>query len=131
MSKNLATIKNVYQAFTTGDIPTVLSVLADDIEWTEALGGPYGGVFVGPQAILENVFMKLGGDWECFTAEPHQFIEDGDTIVVLGSYNGTHKTTGKSFEAPVAHVWQMADGMAVKFHQYTDTAVQLAATQDG
>ena len=129
MSKNLSKIKNVYQAFATGDIPTVLAAMHADIEWTEALGGPYGGVFVGPQAVLENVFVKLGGDWERFTAEPHQFIEDGDTIVVLGTYKGTHKATGKSFEAPVAHVWHMADGVAVKFHQYTDTAVQLAATQ--
>ena len=126
---NLTIIENVYQAFGSGDIPTVLSVFADDIEWIEALGGPYGGVFVGPQAVLENVFMKLGGEWERFTAEPHQFIEDGDTIVVLGTYKGTHKATGKSFEAPVAHVWHMADGVAAKFHQYTDTAVQLAATQ--
>lgn len=37
--------------------------------------------------------------------------------------------TGKHFKAPFAHVWKFRDGKAVTFHQYTDTAAQLAAMQ--
>ena len=30
------------------------------IEWTEAAGFPYDGTHVGPEAVLSNVFMRLG-----------------------------------------------------------------------
>ena len=42
-------IRRVYAAFATGDIPTVLGVLAPNAVWTEAEGGPYGGTCVGPK----------------------------------------------------------------------------------
>lgn len=119
------TIRDVYAAFGVGDIPKVLSAFAPDIEWTEAEGGPYGGVSVGPDAVLHNVFMKLGGEWDGFAAIPREFVAEGDTVVALGDYSGTYKGTGKSFTAPFAHVWKFTNGKASSFHQYTDTAVHL------
>lgn len=118
---NLETIKNLYQAFAQGNIPGVLGAFADDIEWTEAEGFPYGGTYVGANAILENVFMKLGGEWEGFSAVPHELLDAGDNIVALGTYGGKYKQTGKSMEVPFAHVWTLSDGKIVKFVQYTDT----------
>ena len=47
MNDNLETTRSLYAAFAAGDIPTVLSALAPDVRWTEAEGGPYGGVSVG------------------------------------------------------------------------------------
>ena len=82
--------------------------VAVDAQWTEAEGGPYGGVSVGPEAVLNNVFMKLGGEWDGYAAVPTEFIADGATVVVLGESSGTYKATGKSFKAP---------------QQYTDTAI--------
>lgn len=57
-------VRGLYEAFGRGDVPAVLGVLDENIEWTEAEGFPYGGTFHGPQAVLENVFMKLGTEWE-------------------------------------------------------------------
>lgn len=129
MNTALDLVQNVYRAFAKGDIPSVLGTLASNIRWTEAEGGPYGGVFVGPDAVLENVFMKLGGEWDNFTAVPHEFIAEGSTIVALGEYSGAYKATGKSFKAPFAHVWKLEDGKAVSFQQYTDTAVHQRPLQ--
>ena len=125
MNENTEMIRGVYEAFAKDDIPAVLSVLAADVRWTEAEGGPYGGVSIGPEAVLENVFMKLGGEWDGFLAIAHEFITDGDTVVALGEYSATFKLTGKSFKAPFAHVWKIVDGRAASFDQYTDTAVHL------
>ena len=129
MSDDLAVVRGMYQAFANGDVPSVLGGLAPDCQWTEAAGGPYGGVYVGPDAILSNVFMKLGTEWDVFTAVPREFVADGSTIVALGEYNGTYKATGKSFSAPFAHVWKFTSGKATSFHQYTDTAVHLGPLQ--
>lgn len=129
MGSHLQIVRGVYAAFAVGDIPGVLEALAPDIHWTEAAGGPYGGVSIGPKAVLENVFMRIGSDWEVFSAVPGEFVEQGATVVALGEYSGTCRATGKSFRAPFAHVWKFADGKAVSFHQYTDTAVHWLPMQ--
>ncbi len=129
MSSNLDVVRSVYQAFAVGDIPAVLALFSPDVHWTEAERGPYGGVFVGPDAVLENVFMKLGGEWDGFAAVPGEFVADGSTVVALGEYSGTYRATGNSFKAPFADVWKFKDGKAASFHQYTDTAVHQRPMQ--
>ena len=125
MSRNTEIIRGAYAAFATGDVPSVLGILAPDIRWTEAEGGPYGGVSVGPAAVLENVFMKIGTEWDGYAAVPHEFVASDDTVVALGEYSGTYKKTGKSFKAPFAHVWKFQGGKVASFQQHTDTAVHL------
>ena len=125
MNSNLNVVRGLYEAFAVGDIPSVLGALSPIVEWTEAAGGPYGGVSIGPDAVLENVFMKIGGEWDGFAAVPREFVADGATVVALGEYSGTYKATGKSFKAPFAHVWKFDGEKAISFHQHTDTAVHM------
>ena len=120
---NLDSVRGVYDAFARGDIPAVLGFLSPDAEWTEAEGFPYGGTYIGPQAVLEGVFMRLGTEWDGFAAVPDEFIDGGDTVVALGKYSGTYKATGKSFQANFAHVWRVRAGKAVRFTQYVDTLI--------
>ena len=132
-SDNLNRIRGLYEAFGRGDIPSVLGVMDKDIKWHEAEGFPYGGTYHGPDAVLKNVFMKLGTEWENFQAVPNEYIDGGETIVVLGHYSGTYKETGKSMRVPMAHVWKFRNGKAYEFQQYTDTALvqrALKGTQE-
>lgn len=123
MATSLETVRGVYEAFARGDIPAVLAVLAPAVSWTEAEGFPYGGTYTGPDAVLEGVFMRLGTEWEGWSAVPDEFIAQGDTIVALGKYSGRFKTTGKRISVPFAHVWSLENGKVVGFRQYTDTAL--------
>lgn len=129
MSEPIDIARDLYQAFGRGDIPAVLGALAPDCEWTEAAGGPYGGVYTGPEAVMEGVFMKLGGEWDGFAAVPHEFVADGDRVVALGDYSATYKASGKSFTAPFAHVWKFNEGKVVSFQQYVDTVLHMAPLQ--
>jgi len=129
MTAHSVTITNLYAAFAIGDVPTVLAAFAPDIRWTEAEGFPYGGTYVGPDAILQNVFAKLGSEWNGYAAVPHELIANADTVVALGNYSGTYKATGKSFKAPFVHVWKFGEGRVVSFVQHTDTAVVQRALQ--
>ena len=126
---NADIIKGMYEAFATGDVPSVLAAFDANFSWTEAAGFPYGGTYIGPMAVLENVFMKLGSEWDGFAAVPHEFVTEGATVVALGEYSGTYKATGKSFKAPFAHVWKLRDGKATSFQQHTDTAVHQRPLQ--
>jgi uncharacterized protein len=118
---NKEIIENAYKFFASGDVPALLASFDENIEWTEAEGFPYGGTYTGADSILDNVFMKLGTEWEKFAAVPDEFLDAGDRIVALGNYSGKYNTTGKSMKVPFAHVWTLRDGKIVKFVQYTDT----------
>ncbi len=126
---NLNAVQGVYEAFAKGDIPAVLAFLSPDIDWTEAEGFPYGGTYIGPNAVLDGVLMRLGTEWEGFAAIPDEFIDAGDTVVVLGTYSGRYKSTGKSFQANFAHVWKIQTGKAIRFVQYVDTLIVQRALQ--
>ncbi len=116
-------IKGLYDNFATGNIPGVLGAMDENIAWTEAEGFIYGGTYTGPNAVLENVFMKFGTEWDGFSAVPDQIVDGGDIVVGLGTYSGKYLKTGKSVTVPFAHAWTLRDGKIIKFTQYTDTLV--------
>ena len=121
MATNKELIENLYSCFAVGDVPAVLSAMADDIRWTEADGYPITGTFVGPQAVLEGVFMRLGEIGDHYTVVPEQHVADGDTVVTLGTYTWKHKGTGEPASVKMAHVWTISDGKIVAFQQHVDT----------
>jgi ketosteroid isomerase-like protein len=127
MGTNSELIRGLYTAFANGDVASVVGAFDDDIRWIEADGFPYGGTYVGPDAVVGNVLAKLGSEWDGFSAVPDAFVAEGDVVVALGRYGGAYKATGKSFSAPFAHVWTVRDGKIVRFQQYTDTVLVQAA----
>ena len=116
-------VRDIYAAFARGDIGAVLGAFAPDISWTDAEGFPYGGTYVGPESVLQNVFARIGAEWSSYTVEPRELVAEGDTVVAIGDYAGTYRATGKSFRAPFAHVWKFAGERVAKFNQHTDTVV--------
>ncbi len=121
--ENVETIRNIYGAFRRGDVPAVLAQMDQSIEWREAENFIYAdrNPYIGPQAVLEGVFMRLGSDWEEFTVTPEEWLDAGNHVVVLGTYSGTHKATGRDVRAQFAHIWSVMGGRVVRFQQYTDT----------
>lgn len=121
---NADIIRGLYVAFAKGDVPAVVGAFDENISWTEAEGFMYGGTYNGPNAVLENVFMKLGTEWEGFSAVPSKIVDGGDgNVAAFGTYSGKYLATGKRISVPFAHEWELGDGKVVKFRQHTDTAV--------
>ena len=122
---NVRLLKGLYDAFGRGDIPAVLGALSPGIKWYQAESNPYmpsGEAWVGPDAVLNNLFMKLGAEWDGFSVHPKSFYGSGDCVIVEARYSGTYKATGRSMDAQVCHVWDVNDGKVPRFQQYVDTA---------
>jgi uncharacterized protein len=121
--ENVKVVKDLYEAFGKGNVHAVLGSFDKQIEWREADNFIYAdrNPYIGPQAILEGVFMRLGAQWDGFAVEPERFLDAGDTVVVLGHYTGIYRRSGKKVRAQMAHVWDLRDGKILKFQQYTDT----------
>jgi ketosteroid isomerase-like protein len=129
--QNVETVRSFYAAVAQGDIPTVLGMFTPDAEWREADNFVYAGgnPYVGAAAILQGVFMPLATEWDGFAANPEQFLDSGDTVIVTGRYTGAYKATGKSIDAQFAHFWTLTDGKVSRFQQYADTLQVARSTQ--
>lgn len=121
MSANIDVIRGLYDAFAVGDVPTVLAGLDPGIEWIEADTFPTAGTYVGPDAIVQGVFIPLTTEWDGFRVTPREFIASGDQVVAIGRYSGAPKTTGRSMETDFVHVWTLRDGKVTRFRQYVDS----------
>lgn len=122
--ENIEIMQSFYAAISRGDVGTVLGLMDPQVEWNEAEHFLYAdhSPYIGPNSILNGVFMRLMSDWEGFKAIPEEFIGMGDMVAVTGRYHGTYRETGKSVNAQLVHVYTVKDGKLLKFQQYTDTA---------
>lgn len=118
---NTQIVAGLYEAFARGDVAAVLGTFAEDIEWHEADGSPYGGRYVGGEAIVGNVLGPVMNDIPDFAASPERVIADGDSVAVIARYTGTGSATGRRIDLPVVHVWTVANGKVVRFEQFVDT----------
>ena len=130
INSNLNAVKALYDAFAAGDIPAALALMADDIEWREAENFPLAdrNPYVGPQAVLEGVFMRLGDDLDEFAVQPERYIDGGDSVVMTGRYSAIAKATGRPVNPQVVHIWTVEGGKLATFQQHIDTLAVALAT---
>jgi len=119
-----AQIENLYNAFATGDIPTVLAGLDEKVVWNEAEGNAYadGNPYVGPEAVLNGVFARIGEEHEYFNLKNIELHEmSNDQILATLRYDAKYKHNGSAYDAQAAHLWTLKDGKVTAFQQYVDT----------
>lgn len=121
-------IRQFYAALGRGDVPGVVALLDEQVKWTEAERFPYySGTWTGPQAVIDNLLVRLATDWDGFSAKAHDFMVEGNRVTSFGTYAGTYKRTGKSMSSDFAHLWSVEHGKITSFLMYTDTTKVLEA----
>ena len=122
-SQNIQTIQDTYAAFGRNDVDAMLGMMSNDIDWQ--FFGPSELITTGPRLGKPEVvrfFQEVGATWSFEAFEPRQFIAQEDTVVVLGSYRGTARETGRRFATEWAQVFTLREGKVTKFREYADTA---------
>ncbi|HLU88990.1 MAG TPA: nuclear transport factor 2 family protein [Cyclobacteriaceae bacterium] len=120
-TENIETVKRMYALFATNDHEAIRSIFAENIVWNQMKGFPGGGQYVGADAIVEEVFAGFRKNWKEWKATITRYIDGGDGVFVIGFYEGTYKTTGKSMKAEFACEYKVKDGKITTFNQFTDT----------
>lgn len=131
-SGNLAVVDGLYQAFAKGDVPAVLAVMDANIVWNEAEGFLYAdqNPYIGPDAVLNGVFARIGAEWEYWNLTDIQLHEmSGNRVLATLRYKAKHKATGKTIDSQTAHLWTLKDGKITAFQQFTDTKQAAAAVK--
>jgi uncharacterized protein len=78
--ENKQAAQDAYAAFSKGDTEGAMRNIDDSVEWTVRGDNALTGTYNGKQAVGE-----LWGRFvsKAFRTEPHEFIADGDKVVVL------------------------------------------------
>jgi ketosteroid isomerase-like protein len=134
--ENVRVVRDAYAAFQRSDIPGLLEMLSDEIDWwipgsPEQI--PVSGRVSGREAV-GSFFAKLDETQEFTHFEPQEFIAQGDKVVVSGNYKGRTRTAGREFDIDWLHVFTVRDGRVTALREYSDTAAladahRAAATQ--
>lgn len=127
---NSQIIRDAYEKFRSGDVPGLLSLFADDIDWRtpHVENVSFGGARLGREEVGE-VFKLLGESEDITSFEPAEYIAQGDKVVVLGSSKATVKSTSRSYETDWVHIFTVKDGKVTNFAEFFDTAAVEKAFQ--
>lgn len=125
---NVKIVQDGYERFKTGNIPSLLEIMSDRVEWMipEVPGVPVSGTRNGREGVAD-FFAKLNETQELISFEPREFIAQGDKVVVLGRYSFRVRATRQQFESDWAHVFTIQNGKVVRFQEFADTAAVAVA----
>jgi ketosteroid isomerase-like protein len=125
---NLRVTQGIYSAFGNGDIPSMLTLLADDIEWEHPGPSeiPWAGSFHGHDGVV-SFFTAITENADFLGFEPQTFVADGDRVLVLGSERLKNKANNREWETGWCHDYTLKDGKVTKFREFTNTAAVASA----
>ena len=116
MGANAQVVETAYAAFGRGDIPALLALLSNDVEWTSPRSLPHGGEFSGP-AQVGKFFEGIGVAWDALTLDIESVDEAGTNVVGVLRANGTLKN-GEARSYGAAHLFEIKNGKITRFREY-------------
>lgn len=118
MGTNATLIEGAYAAFARGDVPAIIDLVDDSVEWTSPRSLPQGGSFIGKAGVGE-FFQAIGGSWSDLAVKLESLSEAGADVVTVVGAEGTLRS-GAASSYGATHVFTMRDGKIVRFREYTD-----------
>lgn len=99
-------------------------LVAEKIEWRLADGFPADGTYHSREEIFGVWWPKLAAQFTDWSANPEEFLDAGDAVVVTGHYAGVARATGKAFKAPFSHIWWFDEaGQIVRMNHSANTLI--------
>ncbi|MCA9829202.1 MAG: nuclear transport factor 2 family protein [Dehalococcoidia bacterium] len=131
---NMATIQGIYEAFGRGDVPFIISQMAEDVAWEDfadnsatKAGVPWLVGGTGIPAVA--AFFQVVGAWQPNSFEVKALFDGGNKVVaeIEADFN---IGGGKRFADQELHMWTLnAEGKVSAFRHYVDTAKHIAVAQ--
>lgn len=113
---NSTVIRNAYDDFAKGNVPSVFAVFDPSITWHVPGHGPLSGDYTGHDqidAFFQRTMQLSDGT---FRIEVHNVLGEDDLVVALVTVLA--KRNGSSASFPDVHVWRMRNGKAIEFREY-------------
>jgi uncharacterized protein len=133
-AQNVAVLEKAYADWasskgTSGDLWKM--IFADNVKFGSIAQGGHGAAYLTAYQSRDDLTAYFDGitrDWDMVEFVTDQFIAQDDHVVMRGHCSWRFKRTGKVVSTPKADFWRFADGKAVEFFEFYDTAKLGAAT---
>jgi len=106
--ENVELIRSVYEPLNRGDWDAVFRHAHPEFEITTQRD-PAAGTYRGHEAVLKQV-QDLLSPFESWSAEPEEYLEAGDRVVVLVKGRARPKSSSVDVEIRIAHLWTVEGG---------------------
>ncbi|HJW93725.1 MAG TPA: nuclear transport factor 2 family protein [Thermoanaerobaculia bacterium] len=121
---NITKMQQMYAAFGSGDITTILANVTDDCDWgtaTTAQEIPWYRIRQGRDGVAD-FFQTLASEVNFQRFEPNLYAAAGDDVLVHLDYTYEIKRNGKVAPSTAVHRFTFRDGKVSRFRAYEDTA---------
>lgn len=125
MGTATAVVQQAYAAFAQGDVPAILDLVADEVDW-EFVGSEnleYAGLRRNRDEVAA-FFAAVAVADAIHVFEPREFIEAGAHVTVLGWEQSTALDTNEDFASEWAHVFTVRDGKITRWRGFFNTAAR-------
>jgi ketosteroid isomerase-like protein len=114
VQENKDLIKQGYEAFSSGDLDTVMSLFDDDCEWVQPGQSAVSGTYHGKTEIVEQFGRLIE---KGLTVKLNRLVAEGDTVVAITEVS-VGGETGED-----ADVFTIRNGKTVHVQVHGDTAL--------
>lgn len=121
-------VKQFYAAFADGDMPKILSFVAEDCRWdhTGPPGPPFNKVYEGVAGV-EEFFKDIAETLDTFEFEVNEWFQSGDRVVALGVAGHRVIATGKEYRSDFAMSHTVRDGKVTHWKPVFDMTLEAQA----
>jgi uncharacterized protein len=124
--ENVELVRRRFDASNRGDSAAIIELTDPEAEWWDRPDDPLaGGPHRGRDACMQHL-AEILQDVE-LQAQPQEFIDRGDSVVVGVRLVGRGVSSGVSFEEYEFHVFTLRDRKVTEIREYRDRAQALEA----
>jgi uncharacterized protein len=115
----LDVVQQVYAAFGRRDMPALLKLVADEVDWKEVCpaSSPSSGLRRNPGEVGEY-FAAVAQANDISVFEPREFIEAGENVTTLGYMEGSARDTKQKFQTEWAQIFTVRNGKITRFRMF-------------
>jgi uncharacterized protein len=125
--ENVEIVKEFTRLFENGDRDAWRDYFDPDVIWdTSADTMPSAGIYRGHEGV-ERFFREWLGAWSDYTFEAREYIDAGDSVVIVFRQGGVGRGSGVRTEREFFAVYDLHVSKVVRYRQYESREEALEA----
>jgi ketosteroid isomerase-like protein len=128
--ENLETVRLAFEAWNNDDVEAALAFIHPDADWNSR---GVSDLFIGVEpehhghAGVRAWWQAAKEPWAYFKSHIEQIVEEADTVVTAVRFEAVGRESGAKVGLALANLWQLEDGLIVRFAAYYSLADALEA----
>jgi ketosteroid isomerase-like protein len=124
--ENVEIVRSIYEAANRRDWDAAFRDQAPDVEYTTPPRGPTAGTYRGREEI-QGFWEEMSAAFEAASAEPEEFFERGDQVVVVVKTRMRPRGSSAEIERRTGVLWTIRDRTVVSIRIFAKPGEALEA----